>query len=295
MEPAGDARRRRSRPGDLQPRGHHLDGHVRPRAAPSRSSGGGSRSGPAPAPCSWPSTTARCAASGRCRRGRRPAYATTVEDSVYVHRDHRGQGVGRALLTELVATATAHGFHACMARIVGGGTRRRSRSTSGAASRWWAPSGRWAASSAVARRRAHGEAADMTAGPVDTFPRQQARTQRFTLGAPRDVTVAPDGSPGRLPASGGPRTRSPSLWVSTSRRATSAPWPIPRILLAGDATDLPPEERARASGHGRARRGITGLRHRRRPPHRWRRRWPASSWWPTSSRAPRRSCRCRPR
>jgi phosphinothricin acetyltransferase len=50
----------------------------------------------------------------------RPAYATTVEDSVYVHRDHQGKGVGRALLGELVATATAHGFHACMARIVGG-------------------------------------------------------------------------------------------------------------------------------------------------------------------------------
>lgn len=50
----------------------------------------------------------------------RPAYSTTVEDSVYIHRDHRGTGVGRALLTELVTTATAHGFHACMARIVGG-------------------------------------------------------------------------------------------------------------------------------------------------------------------------------
>jgi L-amino acid N-acyltransferase len=50
----------------------------------------------------------------------RPAYATTVEDSVYVHRDHHGQGVGKALLGELVTTATAHGFHACMARIVGG-------------------------------------------------------------------------------------------------------------------------------------------------------------------------------
>ena len=50
----------------------------------------------------------------------RPAYSTTVEDSVYVHRDHHGQGVGRALLTELLATATRHGFHACMARIVGG-------------------------------------------------------------------------------------------------------------------------------------------------------------------------------
>ena len=50
----------------------------------------------------------------------RPAYATTVEDSVYVHRDHRGQGIGGALLAQLVATASAHGFHACMARIVGG-------------------------------------------------------------------------------------------------------------------------------------------------------------------------------
>ncbi len=50
----------------------------------------------------------------------RPAYATTVEDSVYVHRAHQGKGVGRALLDELLRTATAHGFHACMARIVGG-------------------------------------------------------------------------------------------------------------------------------------------------------------------------------
>lgn len=50
----------------------------------------------------------------------RPAYATTVEDSIYIHRDHHGIGVGKAMLTELVATATAHGFHACMARIVGG-------------------------------------------------------------------------------------------------------------------------------------------------------------------------------
>ncbi|MGK2950652.1 MAG: N-acetyltransferase family protein [Acidimicrobiales bacterium] len=50
----------------------------------------------------------------------RPAYSTTVEDSVYVHRHHHGRGAGRALLDELVTVATAHGFHACMARIVGG-------------------------------------------------------------------------------------------------------------------------------------------------------------------------------
>jgi phosphinothricin acetyltransferase len=50
----------------------------------------------------------------------RPAYSTTVEDSVYVDPAHQGTGVGRVLLTELVDLATAHGFHAVMARIVGG-------------------------------------------------------------------------------------------------------------------------------------------------------------------------------
>jgi L-amino acid N-acyltransferase len=50
----------------------------------------------------------------------RPAYATTVEDSVYVRRDQRGNGWGRAILAELVRLATLHGFHSVMARIVGG-------------------------------------------------------------------------------------------------------------------------------------------------------------------------------
>ena len=50
----------------------------------------------------------------------RPAYSTTVEDSVYVRRDQQGKGVGKLLLAELVALARSHGFHAIMARIVGG-------------------------------------------------------------------------------------------------------------------------------------------------------------------------------
>jgi L-amino acid N-acyltransferase len=50
----------------------------------------------------------------------RPAYATTVEDSVYVRRDRRGEGVGRLLLDELLRLAADHGFHSVMARIVGG-------------------------------------------------------------------------------------------------------------------------------------------------------------------------------
>lgn len=50
----------------------------------------------------------------------RPAYTTSVENSVYVHRDYQGKGVGKALLAELVRLATAHGFHAMFARVVGG-------------------------------------------------------------------------------------------------------------------------------------------------------------------------------
>ena len=50
----------------------------------------------------------------------RPAYRTTVEDSVYVDARARGRGVGRGLLEELVRLAAAHGFHTVMARIVGG-------------------------------------------------------------------------------------------------------------------------------------------------------------------------------
>lgn len=48
----------------------------------------------------------------------RPAYRTTVEDSIYVHEDHRGSGVGRALLEEIVAVARERGFHSVIARIV---------------------------------------------------------------------------------------------------------------------------------------------------------------------------------
>ena len=50
----------------------------------------------------------------------RPAYRTTVEDSVYVDPQFQGQGVGRAVLSELVHLAGGHGFHAVIGRIVGG-------------------------------------------------------------------------------------------------------------------------------------------------------------------------------
>jgi phosphinothricin acetyltransferase len=49
----------------------------------------------------------------------RPAYATTVEDSVYLLDGHLRRGIGRALLDELVRLAALHGFHSVIARITG--------------------------------------------------------------------------------------------------------------------------------------------------------------------------------
>jgi L-amino acid N-acyltransferase len=49
----------------------------------------------------------------------RPAYATTVEDSIYVHRAARGRGVADALLRALLVAAEGCGYHSVVARIVG--------------------------------------------------------------------------------------------------------------------------------------------------------------------------------
>ena len=55
----------------------------------------------------------------------RAAYRTTVEDSVYVHRDHTGRGIGRLLLSGLVDIARHSGFHSVIARIEAGGAASR--------------------------------------------------------------------------------------------------------------------------------------------------------------------------
>jgi L-amino acid N-acyltransferase YncA len=50
----------------------------------------------------------------------RPAYFTTVEDSIYVNDAHRSTGVGFQMLSELVRMAQQYGYHSMIARIVGG-------------------------------------------------------------------------------------------------------------------------------------------------------------------------------
>ena len=47
----------------------------------------------------------------------RPAYSTTVENSVYVRPEDQGKGVGLALLVALIEKASEHGFHTVIARI----------------------------------------------------------------------------------------------------------------------------------------------------------------------------------
>ncbi len=47
----------------------------------------------------------------------RPAYRFTAEDSIYVRDDLRGQGIGRLLLTRLLAEASRLGYHGVMAVI----------------------------------------------------------------------------------------------------------------------------------------------------------------------------------
>jgi phosphinothricin acetyltransferase len=47
----------------------------------------------------------------------KPAFARTVEDSVYVVQGRRGAGLGSMLLAELIRRAREQGHHAIMARI----------------------------------------------------------------------------------------------------------------------------------------------------------------------------------
>lgn len=46
-----------------------------------------------------------------------PAYKYTIEHSVYVHQDHRGRGIGLALMRRLIAAATAQQYHVMVGGI----------------------------------------------------------------------------------------------------------------------------------------------------------------------------------
>ncbi len=96
----------------------------------------------------------------------------------------------------------------------------------------------------------------MTGQP--SFPRQYARTQRFTLGAPRGYAISPDGTRVAFLRSRSGTDRSQQLWVldlEAGRELTAAD---PQALLAGAEEDLPPQERARRERSRESSAGIVG-------------------------------------
>lgn len=91
---------------------------------------------------------------------------------------------------------------------------------------------------------------------ADSFPRRHARTQRFTLGAPRAFTVAPDGSRVVFLRSGSGTDRANSLWVLDPESGGERVAADPRALLGGASEHLSAEERARRE---RSREGGAGI------------------------------------
>jgi dipeptidyl-peptidase-4 len=97
----------------------------------------------------------------------------------------------------------------------------------------------------------------MDTDPDDTFPRQYARTQRLTLGEPRNITVSPDGRRVVFARSRGGSDPVNCLWVMDAASGEERLVADPRVLLAGEGEEeLPPEERARRE---RAREGAGGV------------------------------------
>ena len=92
---------------------------------------------------------------------------------------------------------------------------------------------------------------------TDSFPRLQARTRSFSLGAPRGVTISRDGSRVLFLRSRGGADPVNCLWsldvVSGQERLVADP-----RVLAGDVEDLPPEERARRERSREQAGGVVG-------------------------------------
>ncbi|MEE1759494.1 MULTISPECIES: S9 family peptidase [unclassified Streptomyces] len=95
----------------------------------------------------------------------------------------------------------------------------------------------------------------MTTQP-ESFPRRHARTQRFSLGAPRAFSVAPDGSRVAFLRSSSGTDRANKLWVMDLPDGGERVAADPGVLLAGSSEELSAEERARRE---RLREGGAGI------------------------------------
>ncbi|HEY3485656.1 MAG TPA: S9 family peptidase, partial [Ilumatobacteraceae bacterium] len=80
---------------------------------------------------------------------------------------------------------------------------------------------------------------------TDTFPRQYARTQRLSLGEPRDIAVSADGRRIIFLRSRAGDDPVNCLWVADSATGEARLIADPLDLLAAGDDDLPADERAR--------------------------------------------------
>ncbi len=91
--------------------------------------------------------------------------------------------------------------------------------------------------------------ATVAAGGDDSFPRRSARTRNFTLGAPRDFRVSPDGNRVVFLRSSGPTDPHHALWVldvdSGRERLVADPRTLESSNGHAGVGDLPAAERAR--------------------------------------------------
>ena len=92
---------------------------------------------------------------------------------------------------------------------------------------------------------------------TDTFPRQYARTQRLTLGEPRNIVVSPDGKRVLFLRSAAGNDTVNSLWLCHTERNTETCIADIRALLTGtNSENESAQERARRE---RAREGAAGI------------------------------------
>jgi dipeptidyl-peptidase-4 len=119
--------------------------------------------------------------------------------------------------------------------------------------KWWPAGARWWP---AAERRAHGgpygpggtaasAAAEVAATSDEEFPRRYARTRRFSLGRPRPVRLAPDGSRLVFLRSFGPTEPLTGLWVLDLPAGVERLVGDPQRLLGDGSADEPAEDRAR--------------------------------------------------
>lgn len=93
----------------------------------------------------------------------------------------------------------------------------------------------------------------------DTFPRQYARTQRFTLGEPRNIRVSPDGRRVVFARSRGGSDPVNCLWVLDARTGEERLVADPLLLLAAGDEDLPEAERIRRERARESASGVVGF------------------------------------